>query len=241
MTSTTTPLGWSGKPLWVSFEDSLRGQVIRPGDSDYDQARRVWNAVHDRHPAMVIRCAGTADVIKAVGFARSQGLLVAVRGGSHSIAGFSTVDGGVVIDLSPMTAVTVDQQRRRAVAQGGATWADFDHETQAFGLAVTGGLVSTTGLGGFTLGGGIGWLLRRHGLTCDSLVAADVVTADGRLVHASAEESADLFWALRGGGGNFGVVTSMEFTLHPVGPTVLGGMLFFHGEAAKQVVTGWRD
>jgi hypothetical protein len=241
MTSATASPGVIGEATVGELEASLRGQVIRPGDPDYDQARAVWNAVHDKHPALIIRCAGTADVIKAVGFARSQGLLVAVRGGSHSIAGFSTVDGGVVIDLSSMTAVTVDPQRRRAVAQGGATWADFDHETQAFGLAVTGGLVSSTGIGGFTLGGGIGWLLRRHGLTCDSLVGADVVTADGRLVHASAEENADLFWALRGGGGNFGVVTSMGFTLHPVGPTVLGGLLFFPGEAAKQVVTGWRD
>ena len=190
---------------------------------------------------MIIRCAGTADVIKAVEFARSQGLPLAVRGGAHSIAGFSTVDDGVVLDLSPMKAVTVDPGRRRAVAQGGATWADFDHETQAFGLAVTGGLVSTTGLGGFTLGGGIGWLLRKHGLTCDNLVCADVVTADGRLVHASAEQNSDLFWALRGGGGNFGVVTSLEYALHPVGPTVLGGLVFFPGDAARQVLTGWRE
>ncbi len=223
------------------LRDSVRGQVIRPGDPDYDQARAVWNASHDKRPAVIIRCAGTADVMKAVEFARSQGLICAVRGGSHSIAGFSTCDGGVVIDLSPMRSVTVDTERRRAVAQGGATWADFDHETQAFGLAVTGGLVSTTGLGGFTLGGGIGWLLRSHGLACDSLVGADVVTADGRLVHASKDENSDLFWALRGGGGNFGVATSLEYELHRVGPTVLGGLLFFPGDAARDVVTGWRD
>ena len=229
-----------GEATVGELQAAVRGQVIRPGDSNYDEARAVWNAAHDKHPALIIRCTGAADVIKAIEFARSQGLPLAVRGGAHSIAGFSTVDGGVVIDLSPMKAVTVDPQRRRAVAQGGATWADFDHETQAFGLAVTGGLVSTTGLGGFTLGGGIGWLLRKHGLTCDNLVSADVVTADGRQQHADAEQNSDLFWALRGGGGNFGVVTSLEFALHPVGPTVVGGLLFFPGDAARDVVTGWR-
>ena len=222
------------------LRSSINGRVIRPGDAGYDDARAVWNAAHDKHPALIIRCAGTADVITAVLFARGQGLPVAVRGGAHSIAGFSTCDDGVVIDLSPMRAVTVDPARRRAVAQGGATWADFDHETQALGLAVTGGLVSTTGIGGFTLGGGIGWLLRRHGLTCDNLVAADVVTADGRLVHATAEQNTDLFWALRGGGGNFGVVTSLEYTLHPVGPAILGGLLFFPARAARDVLTRWR-
>jgi FAD/FMN-containing dehydrogenase len=229
-----------GEATVGELQAAVRGQVIRPGDSNYDEARAVWNAAHDKHPALIVRCTGAADVIKAIEFARSQGLPLAVRGGAHSIAGFSTVDGGVVIDLSPMKAVTVDPQRRRAVAQGGATWADFDHETQAFGLAVTGGLVSTTGLGGFTLGGGIGWLLRKHGLTCDNLVSADVVTADGRQLHADAEQNSDLFWALRGGGGNFGVVTSMEFALHPVGPTVVGGLLFFPGDAARDVLTGWR-
>jgi len=241
MTSKTLPAEVIGEATVGELQGSLRGQVILPADSGYDQARAVWNGAHDKHPALVIRCAGTADVMKAVEFARSQGLMVAVRGGGHSIAGFSSSDGGVVIDLSDMNTVTVDPQHRRATAQGGATWADFDNETQAFGLAVTGGLVSTTGIGGFTLGGGIGWLLRRHGLTCDSLVAADVVTADGRLVHASAEENPDLFWALRGGGGNFGVVTSMEFALYPVGPTVLGGLMFYPGDAAQQVVAGWRD
>lgn len=240
MTTATEPTKVIGDASVGELQAAIRGQVIRPGDDEYDDARTVWNAAHDKRPALIIRCTGTADVIAAVTFARSQGLLVAIRGGAHSIAGFSTCDGGVVIDLSPMNAVTVDPVRRRAIAQGGATWADFDHETQAFGLAVTGGLVSSTGLGGFTLGGGIGWLLRRHGLTSDNLVRAEVVTADGRLVHASAEENPDLFWALRGGGGNFGVVTSLEYTLHPVGPTVLGGLLFFPAEAAKEVVTGWR-
>ena len=230
-----------GEATVGELQAAVRGSVIRPGDSDYDEARAVWNAAHDKRPALIIRCTGTADVIKGVEFARSQGLPLAVRGGAHSIAGFSTCDDGVVLDLSPMKAVTVDPHRRRAVAQGGATWADFDHETQAFGLAVTGGLVSTTGLGGFTLGGGIGWLLRRHGLTCDSLVGADVVLADGRLVHASDEENSDLLWGLRGGGGNFGVATALEYALHPVGPTVLGGLVFFPGEAAGDVLSRWRE
>jgi FAD binding domain/Berberine and berberine like len=229
-----------GEATLGELQADVRGQVIRPGDADYDMARAVWNAAHDKHPALIIRSTGTADVIKAVEFAQSQGLMLAVRGGSHSIAGFSTCDGGVVLDLSPMRAVTVDPHRRRAVAQGGATWADLDHETQAFGLAVTGGLVSTTGIGGFTLGGGVGWLVRRYGLACDNLVGANVITADGRLVHASAEENSDLFWGLRGGGGNFGVATTLEYRLHPVGPTVLAGLLFFPGEAARDVLTGWR-
>ena len=240
MTTTDAP-SVVGEATVGELQAAVRGQVIHPGDSDYDQARAVWNAAHDKHPALIVRCSGTADVIKVVEFARSEGLPLAVRGGAHSIAGFSTCDGGVVLDLSPMKVVRVDPQHRRAIAQGGATWADFDHETQAFALAVTGGLVSTTGLGGFTLGGGIGWLVRKHGLTCDNLVSADVVTADGRLVHASAEQHSDLFWALRGGGGNFGVVTSMEYALHPVGPTVLGGLLFFPGETARDVLLGWRQ
>jgi FAD/FMN-containing dehydrogenase len=220
---------------------AVRGRVIRPNDPDYDEARAVWNGSHDRRPALIVKCAGAADVMKAVEFGCSQHLTIAVRGGSHSIAGFSTVNDGLVIDLSEMTAVTVDPARRRAYVQGGATWAQVDHETQAHGLAVTGGLVSTTGVGGFTLGGGIGWLLRKHGLACDNLASAEVVTADGQLVHASDEENADLFWALRGGGGNFGIVTSFEFELHPVGPTVLAGLLFFSGQDARRIVNGWRD
>jgi FAD/FMN-containing dehydrogenases len=214
---------------------------VRPSDPDYDQARLVWNAAHDRRPALIIRCAGTADVMRAVEFARSEGLQLAVRSGAHSVAGFSTCDGGVVIDISSMKGIRVDPIARRAVAQAGLTWAEFDHETQAFGLAVTGGLVSSTGIAGFTLGGGIGWLLREYGLTCDSLLSADVVTADGQLVTASEHEHPDLFWALRGGGGNFGVVTSMEFRLHPVGPLVFAGPVFYAGAAAAEVLRGWRD
>lgn len=239
--TTTASAPVVGEATVGELRGTVRGSVILPGDADYDDARAVWNASHDKRPAIIVRCSGTADVIRAVEFASSQGLPVAVRGGAHSIAGFSTVEAGIVIDLSPMKAVTVDPGARRAVAQGGATWADFDHETQAFGLAVTGGLVSSTGVGGFTLGGGVGWLLRRHGLACDNLVGAEVVTADSRVVRASAEENPDLLWALRGGGGNFGVVTSLEFALHPVGPTVLGGLLFFPGSAARDVITGWRE
>jgi FAD/FMN-containing dehydrogenase len=220
---------------------AVRGRVLRPIDPEYDEARAVWNGSHDGRPALIVKCAGAADVMKAVEFGGSQHLRIAVRGGSHSIAGFSTVNDGLVIDLSDMTAVSVDPARRRAYVQGGATWAHVDHETQAHGLAVTGGLVSSTGVGGFTLGGGIGWLLRKHGLACDNLATAEVVTADGQLVHASAEENADLFWALRGGGGNFGIVTSFEFELHPVGPTVLAGLLFFSGQDARRIVTGWRE
>ena len=179
--------------------------------------------------------------MRAVDFARSENLLVAVRGGGHSLPGFSTCDGGIVIDLSAMTSVRVDPARRTAIAEGGCTWADFDHETQAFGLAVTGGLVSTTGIAGFTLGGGIGWLMRKLGLTCDNLLAADVVTADGQLVHASEDENPELLWGLRGGGGNFGIVTSLEFRLHPVGPMLLAGPIFFAGDRAEEVLRFYRD
>jgi FAD/FMN-containing dehydrogenase len=241
MTATTNARDVIGEATIAELEGTLRGELIRPADPGYDQARAVWNAAHDRHPAMIIRCAGTADVIRAVEFARSEGLTVAVRGGGHSIAGFSTCDGGVVIDTSPMKGIRVDPASRRAVAQPGLTWGEFDHETQAFGLATTGGLVSTTGITGFTLGGGLGWLLRKYGLTCDNLVSADVVTADGQLVTASEQEHPDLFWALRGGGGNFGVATSFEYRLHPVGPTVFAGPVFYAGGDAGQVLRGWRD
>src|SRR5919108_814204 len=213
----------------AELAEGVRGEVIRPGDVGYDAARAVWNGAIDRHPALIVRCAGVADVMRAVEFARSEQLVVAVRGGGHSIPGFSTCDGGIVIDLSPMQGIRVDPASRTAVAQAGLTWAGFDHETQAFGLATTGGLVSSTGISGFTLGGGVGWLMRKHGLTCDNLIAADVVTADGRLVRASEDENAELYWGLRGGGGNFGVVTSFEYRLHPVGPTVAAGPVFYPG------------
>jgi len=241
MTATADTREVLGEATLGELEGALRGRLVRPSDPDYDQARMVWNAAHDRRPALIVRCAGTADVLRAVEFARSEGLPVAVRGGAHSIAGFSTTDGGIVIDTSPMKGIRVDPPARRAVAQPGLTWSEFDHETQAFGLAVTGGLVSSTGITGFTLGGGIGWLLRRYGLTCDSLISADVVTADSQVVTASEQEHPELFWALRGGGGNFGVVTSLEYRLHPVGPQVFAGAVFYAGAAAVQVLRGWRD
>src|SRR5215216_238751 len=193
------------------LEQALRGRLIRPSDDDYDERRAIWNGAHDRRPALIVRCAGTADVIRALEFARSEELPVAVRAGGHSIPGFSSVDGGMVIDLSPMQGIEVDPRRRTARVQPGVTWASLDHETQAFGLATTGGLVSSTGVAGFTLGGGVGWLMRKHGLACDNLIAADVVTAEGRLVRATEADNAELFWGLRGGGGNFGIVTSLEF------------------------------
>ena len=200
------------------------------------------NGVHDnRRPALVVRCAGAADVIAAVGFARSNDLTIAVRGGGHSVAGFSTCDDGIVIDLSPMASVRVDPTARRATVGGGAVWADVDHETQAHGLATTGGLVSTTGVAGFTLGGGIGWTMRKFGLACDNLVAADVVTADGRLVHTSETENAELLWGLRGGGGNFGIVTQFEFDLHPLGPVIYAGPIFYPAEAAPELLRTFRD
>ena len=230
-----------GEATLAEFEQGLSGRLIRPEDEGYDEARSVWNGAHDRRPALIVRCAGVADVMRAVDFARSEDLMVAVRGGGHSIPGFSTSDGGIVIDLSAMKAVHVDPARRSAVAQSGCTWADFDHETQAFGLAVTGGLVSSTGIAGFTLGGGIGWLMRKYGLACDNLIAADVVTADGQLVRASETENPELLWGLRGGGGNFGIATSLEFRLHPVGPMVVAGPIFFDGDRAEEILRFYRD
>jgi FAD/FMN-containing dehydrogenase len=230
-----------GEATLAEFEQGLSGTLVRPDDDAYDEARSTWNGAHDRRPALIVRCAGVADVMRAVDFARSEDLVIAVRGGGHSIPGFSSCDGGVVIDLSGMKAVHVDPANRTAVAQGGCTWADLDHETQAFGLAVTGGLVSSTGIAGFTLGGGIGWLMRKCGLACDNLIAADVVTADGQLVRASEDENPELLWGLRGGGGNFGIATSLEYRLHPVGPMVLAGPIFFAGDRAEEILRFYRD
>ena len=207
------------------FKARLRGSLLHPGDDGYDQARKIWNGMFDRRPALIARCAGAADVISAVNFARDNGLQVAVRGGGHSFPGHSVCDGGLVIDLSPMKAIRVDPAARTARAEPGVKWLEFDHETQAFGLATTGGTASDTGIAGLTLGGGLGWLSSKYGLTIDNLISADVVTADGRLLTASATENQDLFWGLRGGSGNFGVVTSFEYQLHAVGPTILGGMV----------------
>ena len=222
------------------LRESVQGEVIGPSDQTYDEARKVFNAMIDRRPAFVVRCSGTADVIAAVNFARENELDIAVRGGGHSVPGFGTADDALVIDLSGMRDVQVDPERRTANAQGGATWGIFNDATHAHGLATTGGVVSTTGVGGLTLGGGIGYLARGHGLSCDNLISAEVVTADGRALTASEQENDDLFWALRGGGGNFGVVTSFEFRLHPV-KDVYGGPLFFDLRDAGTVLRAYRE
>ena len=219
----------------------LRGELIRPGDPAYDEARAVWNGMIDRRPAAVARCRGVADVVACVRFAADHGLLPAVRGGGHNVAGFGTCDGGLVIDLSAMRGVRVDPERRTVRAEGGATWADLDRETQVFGLAAPGGIHSATGIAGLTLGGGQGWLRRTHGMSCDNLISAEVVTADGRALVASETENADLFWALRGGGGNFGVVTSFEYRLHPVGPMVAFAGPAYPVEQSARVMAGFRD
>jgi FAD/FMN-containing dehydrogenase len=240
MTTTETGPTRLGEATIAEFAAGLRGTAVRPGDEDYDRERSIWNGAHDRHPAVISRCAGVADVIRTVDLARSEGLPLAVRSGGHSIPGFSTVDDGIVLDLSLMKGIQVNPERRRVTAQAGCTWKDLDAETQQFGLAVTGGLVSSTGIAGFTTGGGIGWLMRKYGLASDNMVGVDVVTADGQFVHASADEHPDLFWGLRGGGGNFGVVTSFEYQLHEVGPTVLSGLVFYPAEEAEQVLRGYR-
>jgi UDP-N-acetylenolpyruvoylglucosamine reductase len=222
------------------LQSRLRGELVRPGDAEFDAARKVWNASIDKTPALIARCAGVGDVIDAVDFARRHDLLVAVRGGGHNVSGNAVCDRGIVIDLSRMKGVRVDPGRRTVRAEGGVTWRELNRETQAFGLATTGGVVSTTGIAGLSLGGGVGWLVRKHGLACDNLLSADVVLADGRLVVASAQENEDLFWALRGAGANFGVVTSMKFQLHPVGQ-VLGGMILHLQAQAREVLTFYRD
>jgi FAD/FMN-containing dehydrogenase len=225
--------------------EGLRAQVgpqlILADHPAYDDARRVWNGMIDRRPALIVRCRGVSDVMASVRFAREHAVLSSVRGGGHNVAGYGTCEGGLVIDLSPMRGVRVDARSKAVRADGGATWADVDRETQAFGLAVPGGIVSTTGVAGLTLGGGQGWLRRTHGMACDSLLSADVVTSDGELVTASETENADLFWGLRGGGGNFGVVTSFEFTAYPVGPTVAFAGPAYPVESASSVMAAMRS
>lgn len=224
-----------------ALRGALRGSLCFPGDPGYDEARTLWNAMIDRKPAAVVRAAGAADVIRAVRLAAKHDLLLAVRGGGHNIAGDAACDGGLMIDLSPMRSVRVDPAARTVRVEPGARLADLDRETQAFGLATPVGINSTTGVAGLTLGGGFGWLSRKHGLTVDNLLSADVVTAAGELVHASEKENADLFWAIRGGGGNFGVVTSFEFRLHPVGPEVLAGLIVHPFDGARTLLRQYRD
>ncbi|MGZ9073216.1 MAG: FAD-binding oxidoreductase [Rhodoplanes sp.] len=221
------------------FRLRFRGEVIPPDDAAYDTARRIWNASVDRRPGMIARCSGAADVVDAVNFARENGLLVAVRGGGHNVGGRALCDDGMVIDLSRMRGIHVDAKNRTARVQAGATLGDVDRETHLFGLAVPAGVVSETGIAGLTLGGGVGWLVRKYGLTCDNVLSFDIVTAEGKLLTASAEDNGDLFWALRGGGGNFGVVPSFEYRLHPVS-TVLGGMIVYPRDQAIEVLRFYR-
>lgn len=219
---------------------SVRGAVLTAGQPGYDEARSLWNGMISKHPAAIVRCTGAADVIATVNFARAQGLPLAIKAGGHNVSGKAMCDDGIVIDLSEMCNVHVDPAAKRARAGAGAKWAAFDHEAQAFGLTTTGGVVSSTGVAGLTLGGGIGYLTRSYGLACDNLLSADLVTAEGRLVRASDDENADLFWALRGGGGNFGVVTSLEFQLHEVGPMVATATIFHPIEDARAVLDQYR-
>ncbi|MFI6007579.1 FAD-binding oxidoreductase [Streptomyces sp. NPDC051243] len=212
--------------LLERLRGAVRGDIVEPGDPDYDEARKVYNAMHDRRPAIIVRAVDAGDVIATVDFARDQGLPLAVRGGGHSVPGYGTCDGGVVLDLALLRGIRVDPDTRTAWVEGGCTWADVNHATHAFGLATTGGVVSTTGVGGLTTGGGMGYLTRRCGLACDNLVSADLVTADGAFLTCTDEQNSDLMWAMRGGGGNFGVVTSFAYRLHPVAD-VLGGPTFF--------------
>jgi FAD/FMN-containing dehydrogenase/pimeloyl-ACP methyl ester carboxylesterase len=223
------------------FEGKLRGELIRPENPTYEESRKVWNASISRSPGLIARCAGVADVIAAVRFARDNGLMVAVRSGGHSFPGLSVCDGGIVIDLGPMKGVRVDPEARTVRAQAGVLLGELDRETQAFGLAVPAGIVTHTGLAGLTLGGGIGWLMRKYGLTIDQLLSVDLVTAEGEFVKANASENADLFWGVRGGGGNFGIVTEFEFRLNPVGPIVLAGPVFWPMEESSKVLRFYRD
>ena len=224
-----------------ALHEAFSGQLLVPAQPGYDDARRVFNAMIDRRPAVIARCANTADVVVAVETARERGLVPAVRCGGHSVAGLSTCDDGILIDLSGLKSIAVDPETRTARAGGGVLWGEFDAATQEHGLHAPGGRVTTTGLGGFTTGGGYGWSSSKHGLACDNLISAEVVLADGSVVRASEHEHAELFWGIRGGGGNFGIVTEFEFRLHPLGPIVLAGLAMFPIERAPEVLRGWRD
>jgi FAD/FMN-containing dehydrogenase len=239
--ATATLNGTVTKEQVEAFRPGFGGELLTPADDGYEEARKIWNGSIDRGPALIARCAGVADVMAAVRFARDAGLVVAVRGGGHSFPGYSVCDGGMVIDLSPMKGVRVDPEARTARAQAGVLLGDLDRETQAFGLAVPAGIVTHTGLAGLTLGGGIGWLMRKYGLTIDQLLSVDMVTADGEFVKANETENPDLFWGVRGGGGNFGIVTEFEFRLNPVGPIVLSGPVFWPMENSANVLRFYRD
>lgn len=226
-----------------SLQEQLEGSIIRPDDDEYDDARAMWNGMIDKHPALIVRCNSTEDIQHAVNFTRENNLPLAVRGGGHSVAGTAGCDDGIVIDLSEMRKVTVDPNTLTAQVQGGATWAEVDAATQAHGLAAPGGVVSKTGVAGLTLGGGFGWLRNKFGLSCDNLIGADVVLADGSTIRASETENRDLLWGLRGGGGNFGIVSNFEFRLHPVGPDVMLAFVLHDGEneKMKEALHFWRD
>lgn len=223
------------------LQSTFRGRLVQPDDPEYDKERQVWNGYIDKHPALIAQCTGTADVIDAVKFARKHDIEVSVRGGGHNVSGSALCDDGMVIDLSKLRGIHVDASRKLARVQGGATWGDLDRETQVFGLAAPGGVVSTTGVAGLTLGGGLGYLRKKHGLSCDNLRSVDIVTADGELLTASKQENPDLFWALRGGGGNFGIVTSFEFELHEVGPEVMMCAIMYPIEIAEKVLSTWKE
>lgn len=236
-----------GKPAQLddlvveAFESQLSGRLILPTDADYDDARAVWNGMIDKHPALIVQCANTQDVVHAVNFARENNILTSVRGGGHNVAGNAIVEGGLVIDLSEMKAVEVDPDKHLVRVQGGATWGDVDPKTQEYGLVAPGGVVSETGVAGLALGGGLGWVRRKYGMTCDNLVSAEVVLADGSVVTTSEDENPDLLWGLRGGGGNFGIVTNFEFQLHPVGPEVYFAFVFHPMDNAKEGLRFYRE
>lgn len=223
-----------------AFRASLRGQSFRPGDAGYDDARKIHNAMIDRHPGIIVRCAGVADIIAAIRFARAHNVPTSVRGTGHNVAGTSLCDDGLVIDLSAMKGIRVNPADRTARAEPGVTWAELNHELQTFELAATGGFVGTTGVGGLTLGGGLGWMVRKYGCALDNLLSADVVTADGRLLTVNSNENADLFWGIRGGGGNFGIVTSFEFRVHAAG-TVLAGLVLHPASQGRELLRFWRE
>jgi hypothetical protein len=230
-----------GAKAFTDLRTRFRGAIVRPGEEGYEEARRIWNGAIDRRPTLIARCAGADDVATAVRFAREHGLLVSVRCGGHSFAGHGVCEGGLMIDLSLMKAVRIDPEARTARAAGGLLWREFDAATQQYGLATTGGVVSHTGIGGLTLGGGLGHLMRMHGLTVDNLLGVELVTADGQSIHVDSRTEAELFWGLRGGGGNFGIATAFEYRLHPVGPMVLAGPIFWPLDQAPQVLGFLRD